>query len=145
MTEFSCTVEKLKKDMVILLVWPSKISISSSDLMPEMVSMISKQTCFCICIHFLGPTVIRSSKEVMSDQWVVISASRTPSEGKLIVNGDAPVSGKSKGNSRVLNLQTPLYVGGYDKSAVKVNQGVGVNTGFTGCISDVSIYDSLLR
>lgn len=82
-------------------------------------------------------TVIRSAKELLPDEWAVVSASKSANEGKLFINGDAPVFEKSIGSHKTLNLQTPLYVGGYDKTKIKVNRGTGVNRGFSGCISEV--------
>lgn len=89
-------------------------------------------------LFLAGVTVIRSNKELLPDEWVVISASKSLNEGKLYINGDVPVVEKSKGSHKALNLQTPLYVGGYDKTRIKVNKGTGVNNGFTGCISEVA-------
>lgn len=85
-----------------------------------------------------GVTVIRSSKELLPDEWAVVSASKSLNEGKLFINGDSPVIEKSRGSHKALNLQTPLYVGGYDKTRIKVNKGTGVNRGFSGCISEVA-------
>lgn len=69
---------------------------------------------------------------------MAVTASRSLSEGRLIVSGDAPVVERSPGNNKTPNLLTYLYVGGVDKQKVKVNEGVGVSSGFDGCISDVS-------
>lgn len=85
----------------------------------------------------LGLTVIRSSKELLPDEWAVVSASKNLNEGKLFINGDAPVIEKSRGSNKALNLQTPLFLGGYDKARIKINKGTGVSRGFTGCISEV--------
>lgn len=86
-----------------------------------------------------GPTIIRSNKEVTPNQWVAVTASRTLSEGRLVVNGDAPVVGRSIGNHKALNLHTPLYVGGFDRQHVRISEGVGVDEGFNGCIAEVSL------
>ncbi|XP_044751334.1 basement membrane-specific heparan sulfate proteoglycan core protein isoform X8 [Coccinella septempunctata] len=86
-----------------------------------------------------GPTVIRSPRQINVGEWVAVTASRSLSEGRLIVSGDAPVVERSPGNNKTPNLLTYLYVGGVDKQKVKVNEGVGVSSGFGGCISDVNI------
>lgn len=64
--------------------------------------------------------------------------SRYLSEGKLIVNGEQPVSGRLPGGNKPLSLHTPLYVGGYDEERIKLNAAVGVTGGFDGCVSAVS-------
>jgi len=47
-------------------------------------------------------------------------------------------TGQSSGSALGLNLQTPLYVGGVDQSSVRMSPDVGVERGFTGCISQVT-------
>jgi len=47
--------------------------------------------------------------------------------------------GQSAGSAIGLNLRTPLYVGGVDQSSVRVSPDVGVERGFTGCISQVTV------
>ncbi|RZB41729.1 basement membrane-specific heparan sulfate proteoglycan core protein, partial [Asbolus verrucosus] len=84
------------------------------------------------------PTVIQSAKEVRPGEWYILTASRSSSEGRLIVNGEIK-SGSTSRNHKVLNLLTPLYVGGYDKQNVKIHDKVGVNTGFNGCISEIDV------
>lgn len=86
-----------------------------------------------------GPTVIRQKEELVPNQWAVLTASRTPYEGRLVVNGATPVIEKTQ-NRKVLNLLTPVYVGGYDKSRMRLNEGTEVETGFEGCISQVNTF-----
>lgn len=86
----------------------------------------------------LGPVIIRSKKELKEDDWVAVTVSRYLSEGKLIVNGEAPVSGRLPGGTKPLSLHTPLYIGGYDEERIKLNNGVGVSGGFEGCVGAVS-------
>ncbi|KAJ8979364.1 hypothetical protein NQ317_002953 [Molorchus minor] len=86
-----------------------------------------------------GLTVIRHGTELAPGQWHVLTASRTASDGRLVVDGGIPSVGRLAGNHKTLNLQTPLYVGGYDKHHVKINAGVKVNSGFNGCISEITV------
>lgn len=74
-----------------------------------------------------------------ANEWVAVTVSRYLSEGKLVVNGGPPVSGRLPGGHKPLSLHTPLYVGGYDEERIKLNTGVGVTGGFDGCVSAVSI------
>lgn len=79
---------------------------------------------------------IRSDKEVRPGEWHVLTATRSLSEGRLIVDGETSFGG-TPGNHKTLNLLTRLYVGGYDSENIKVHDKVGVNSGFNGCISEV--------
>lgn len=90
-------------------------------------------------------TTIKSNNVLLPDEWAVISASKTLNEGKLFINGDEPIVEKSKGSHKALNLQTPLYVGGYDKTKIKLNKGTGVHTGFNGCISEVNYSTNIIK
>lgn len=85
-----------------------------------------------------GPAIIRSSKELTPNEWVAVTVSRYLGEGKIVVNGEPAVSGRSPGGQKALSLHTPLYVGGYDAERIKLNVGVGVEGGFDGCVSAVS-------
>ncbi|XP_031342212.1 basement membrane-specific heparan sulfate proteoglycan core protein isoform X8 [Photinus pyralis] len=85
------------------------------------------------------PVVIRSDREVQPGEWIAVTASKFLNEGRLLVNGDAPVTQRVPGNHKALNLQTSLYVGGIDKQKVHLNHGVGVDAGFDGCISEISV------
>ncbi|KAL3282973.1 hypothetical protein HHI36_006131, partial [Cryptolaemus montrouzieri] len=86
-----------------------------------------------------GPTIIRSPRKINPGETVAITASRSLSEGRLIVSGDSPVVERSPGNNKTPNLLTYLYVGGVDKQKIKVNDGVEVSSGFDGCISDINV------
>lgn len=86
-----------------------------------------------------GPVVIRSSKQLVPNEWVAVSVSRQAGEGKLVVNGEPAVTGRTQGSHKPLKMHTPLYVGGYDKERININPGVGVEGGFNGCISEVGV------
>lgn len=84
-----------------------------------------------------GPTVITHPKEIEPGQWTIVTAVKSLNFGRLIVHGSAPISGKSPGSSRALLLNTPLYIGGYDRHRITINSNVKVVDSFSGCISDV--------
>lgn len=84
-----------------------------------------------------GPALIRSKRSVTVGEWVDVSVEREYQDGGLGVNDDEIVKGKSPGPSRSLNLNTPLFLGGYDRSRVMLNPSVSVFKGFKGCISTV--------
>lgn len=85
-------------------------------------------------------TTIRSKKELVPGSWHVLTAIRSLSEGRLVIDGETAF-GSTPRNHKVLNLITPLFVGGYDKEHVKINDKVGVQDGFNGCISEVDVSD----
>lgn len=87
-----------------------------------------------------GPVIIRSSKQLVANEWVAVTVTRYLGEGKLIVNGEPAVTGRTSGNHKPLTMLIPLYVGGYDRNRITLNPGVGVHGGFHGCISDVSYH-----
>ncbi|XP_044266425.1 basement membrane-specific heparan sulfate proteoglycan core protein isoform X19 [Tribolium madens] len=84
------------------------------------------------------PVTIRSEKEVRPGEWHVLTATRSLSEGRLIVDGETTF-GTTPGNHKTLNLLTRLYVGGYDSESIKINEKVGVHSGFNGCISEIKM------
>lgn len=93
----------------------------------------------CNIKFILGPTIIKSAEELEPNKWVPVTVSRYLGEGKLVVNGGPQVSGRTPGGHRPLSLHTPLYIGGYDQERIKLNEGVGVEGGFDGCVSAVSL------
>lgn len=81
--------------------------------------------------------MIRSERDVTPGEWTSVSVGRNFREGQIAVNDDAPVVGQSPGQTRGLNLKTPLYVGGYDRQRIRLADGVGVKRGFSGCVREV--------
>ncbi|XP_057651724.1 basement membrane-specific heparan sulfate proteoglycan core protein-like isoform X29 [Diorhabda carinulata] len=86
-----------------------------------------------------GATVIRDETDLKPGEWHVLTATRSLGEGRLMIDGQAPAIGRSTGNYKTINLQTPLFVGGYDKHHIKINDGVQVYSGFNGCIGDINL------
>ncbi|XP_069692113.1 basement membrane-specific heparan sulfate proteoglycan core protein isoform X26 [Periplaneta americana] len=86
-----------------------------------------------------GPAVIRSEREVKPGEWTTVSMSRYLREGHLTMNDGPAVVGQSPGESRGLNLKTPLYVGGFDRERIRLAEGVGVSTGFNGCVREIQL------
>ncbi|KAH8235981.1 hypothetical protein KR032_011790, partial [Drosophila birchii] len=88
----------------------------------------------------LEPVVVRSAEPLPLHRWTRIELLRRLGESILRV-GDAPErKAKAPGSGRILSLKTPLFVGGYDRSTVKINRDVNITKGFDGCIS--RLYDS---
>jgi len=84
-----------------------------------------------------GPAIIRSKRSVTVGEWIDVSVEREGPDGKLGVGDEAIVKGRSPGGSRGLNLNTPLYLGGFDRSRIQLNSHVKVTRGFKGCVSKV--------
>jgi hypothetical protein len=85
-----------------------------------------------------GPAILKSDREIRAGEWVQVTADRSFRDGVLIVNDGAEVRGKSPGSTRGLNLNTKLFVGGWDRQRVRLNPGVNVTSSFDGCLSQVS-------
>ena len=83
--------------------------------------------------------------------------------GSLVVDGESAVSGSSPGISLQLDLTSYLFIGGVNIlsqvikyclscliptclhlcSPLQVNNDAGVTSGFSGCVSDLTINDSV--
>ncbi|XP_034241184.1 basement membrane-specific heparan sulfate proteoglycan core protein-like isoform X2 [Thrips palmi] len=85
-----------------------------------------------------GTSVLRSKRELLQGEWFTITLSRDPREARLSVNGE-PVTQRIHGSSKPLILQTPLYIGGYDRQKIRLAPGMNVDQGFSGCISEVDV------
>ncbi|XP_046742518.1 basement membrane-specific heparan sulfate proteoglycan core protein [Diprion similis] len=86
-----------------------------------------------------GMAVVRSNHVVQPGTWLHVRASRDFKEGKLSVNGEAQVEGRSPGSSKTMNLDTLLYIGGVNSRRVTVNRNVGIVENFRGCISKFDV------
>ncbi|XP_032663569.1 basement membrane-specific heparan sulfate proteoglycan core protein-like isoform X7 [Odontomachus brunneus] len=86
-----------------------------------------------------GEAVIRSPYTVQPGVWTYVMVNRDFKEAKLSVNSEPFVEGKAPGASRTMTLNTPLYIGGVDRSRIVVNKGAGVDRNFRGCISELEI------
>ena len=64
-------------------------------------------------------------------------------EASLLLDNGDPVLGKSPGNTRGLNIRTPVYIGGLNTKKFTYAEAVGVSRGFTGCILEVSFIISI--
>ncbi|KAK9737088.1 Laminin G domain [Popillia japonica] len=60
-------------------------------------------------------------------------------EVRLMVTGGNMVVEKPLGGPLPLSLHTPLFLGGINKAEISVNPGVGVSSGFNGCIGEFNI------
>ncbi|XP_070560391.1 basement membrane-specific heparan sulfate proteoglycan core protein-like isoform X2 [Ptychodera flava] len=90
-----------------------------------------------------GTVTIQSSETVMVDKWYTVIIDRNFQDGSLTVNGGEVIRGRSPGNSRGLNLELDLYIGGHNHF-MDVPERVGVQGGFIGCISEIEINDAAL-
>ncbi|XP_030244905.1 basement membrane-specific heparan sulfate proteoglycan core protein-like [Drosophila navojoa] len=87
------------------------------------------------------PVVVRSQKPLPLHRWTRVEVLRRQGESILRVGDEPEQRAKAVGGPRTLSLKTPLYVGGYDRSTIKINRDVNITEGFDGCIS--RLYDSM--
>lgn len=86
-----------------------------------------------------GPAILRSDREIRAGEWVQITADRSFRDGVLFVNDGSEVRGKSPGSTRGLNLNSRLFVGGWDRQHVRLSPGVNVTSSFDGCLSQFEV------
>ena len=93
-----------------------------------------------------GAAVVRSSRNITLGQWHTVVAERYLRSGSLIVDSEATaIKEEAPCCSVGLNLALPLYLGGMDDFGAVDIQKVGVDKGFFGCVSDLSIDDTPLN
>ncbi|EMP24866.1 Basement membrane-specific heparan sulfate proteoglycan core protein, partial [Chelonia mydas] len=85
-----------------------------------------------------GMAVLQSTEPLALGQWHKVSAERINKDGTLQVDSSKPVKRSSPGKSQGLNLRTPMYLGGVDKS-VTLPAAASISSSFHGCIGEVSI------
>ncbi|XP_065291470.1 basement membrane-specific heparan sulfate proteoglycan core protein isoform X25 [Dermacentor albipictus] len=89
-----------------------------------------------------GPAIIRHPERLRANEWITLSASRHAQNGELVVNDGHREVGRSPGHTQGVNLNTPMYVGGVDKTKVKVHPDAGVSHGFEGCVAHIEVNDA---
>ena len=61
-----------------------------------------------------GAAILRSKKKLKRDKWYTVGISRKLRDGQMkIFEEDELIKGRSSGNTRGLNIRTPIYFGGY--------------------------------
>lgn len=84
-----------------------------------------------------GMATIRSPQAVQPGLWTRVTVNRDFKDAKLTVNDQPVVEGKTPGASKTMTLNTPLYIGGVDRRRITVNEKVGIDQNFRGCVSEV--------
>ena len=85
--------------------------------------------------------MIRSKRPIRSGVFYTIKVDRKLRDGRMKLSSeDGELFGKSPGNTRGLNIRTPIYLGGINRPKVRLSASrVGVSDSFEGCITDVKI------
>ncbi|BFZ23346.1 hypothetical protein BsWGS_26385 [Bradybaena similaris] len=113
-----------------------------------------------------GPAVLRSRRPLTLNEWTTVVVDRKGRDGLLRVNNDDVVSeqvepsdeilfsrldrgdtirGTTSGDGTVgVNLERPLYLGGVDPFE-PIHSNVGVQSGFVGCVGELSVGQSSVR
>ncbi|KAJ1210310.1 hypothetical protein NDU88_005676 [Pleurodeles waltl] len=89
-----------------------------------------------------GAAVITSESKIKLGSWHRVTVYREGLSGRLQVDDNAPVAGKSQGQYSKITFRTPLYLGGAP-SAYWLVRSAGTNRGFKGCIQLLVINDKM--
>lgn len=89
-----------------------------------------------------GSAVIRSSKNITTGTWHNIVVERLQRDGSLTLDTEPAIKDEAPCCSVGLNVALPLYIGGVSNLTTIDAKMLGVESGFFGCISDVTIDDS---
>ena len=92
-----------------------------------------------------GPAVIRSRGNVSRDTWHDVTLSRKLRDGSLTFDNEQPVTGKSAGTTRGLNIKMPFYFGGLNFDKYKLSSNLGNVSGFSGCIGEIELGGKYMR
>uniref|UniRef100_A0A182W103 Basement membrane-specific heparan sulfate proteoglycan core protein n=1 Tax=Anopheles minimus TaxID=112268 RepID=A0A182W103_9DIPT len=82
------------------------------------------------------PLIIRSTTPIMVDQWHTVSAGRSKAGIGYLQVDDEPVLNEVSNRNTPIQLKSKVYAGGYDKRLL-LNQEIGVQRGFEGCIAEL--------
>jgi len=86
-----------------------------------------------------GPVLLKSSKTINGGEWIQIKATKDQERASLTVSMDHSSTTLVYSLRKNLDLGTYMYIGGIDTSKIRLHPSVGVQSGFRGCISDVSV------
>ncbi|XP_063983693.1 basement membrane-specific heparan sulfate proteoglycan core protein-like isoform X2 [Diachasmimorpha longicaudata] len=87
-----------------------------------------------------GTAVVRSNYIIQPGVWTKVTIYRDFKSGKLSVNGERYVKGHSPGTAKLVTLNTPVYIGGVNRTKIKISKNVNVTRHFHGCINELAIY-----
>lgn len=84
-----------------------------------------------------GLTQIKSNYIIQPGTWTHVLINKDFKTGSLSVNSENLIEGKILGPARMMTLNTPLYIGGVDRTKIIVNKDAGTARNFRGCINEV--------
>ena len=84
-----------------------------------------------------GLTIIKSNYIIQPGTWTHVLLNKDFKTASLSVNGENLIEAKSVGPARVMTLNTLLYIGGVDRTKIRVNKNAGTEKNFHGCINEV--------
>ncbi|XP_053212731.1 basement membrane-specific heparan sulfate proteoglycan core protein-like isoform X3 [Panonychus citri] len=85
-----------------------------------------------------GPAFIRSAPLENFDDFVTFKVSTHENIGILTVNGKEYTQ-TAPGPTKSLQLETPVYIGGFDQQKMKLPRSLNISHGFDGCIAHVEV------
>jgi hypothetical protein len=107
------------------------------------IALVNSHVVYRYNLGFNPGAELISSQSLTLNQWHTITVNLTGRVGFLKVDGQPLVSGSSPGDHTNLNVAGDMWLGGHTQFSI-VSQFIGVSTGFTGCISSLSINGILL-
>lgn len=86
-----------------------------------------------------GVAILKSSKQLVDNEWIDILIQRNKKEALLTIDNIETVAGRSSGKNIGLNIHTPLYVGGFNRSKISLPNSLAQITHLNGCIRQLEI------
>ncbi|XP_034947491.1 laminin subunit alpha [Chelonus insularis] len=84
-----------------------------------------------------GPGLLKSEIKINDNQWHTVVFKRVGNFGELIVDEHPIVQGYSPGESEVINVNPPFYVGGIlPELSANVFEAININKTFNGCLAN---------
>ena len=116
---------------------PDGLLIYRGSQVKDFLSILIRDFYVIFCFNLgSGSAIIKTTKRFQLHTWISIEARQDQSIGSLKMNDDNPVYGKSLGKFNELNLDSELYLGGYE-DVTKIFVDVGIVTSFSGCVSEL--------
>ncbi|XP_014485447.1 PREDICTED: laminin subunit alpha isoform X2 [Dinoponera quadriceps] len=87
-----------------------------------------------------GMISLMNEKKINDDQWHFVIFTKNGKYGQLIVDEEAIVEGYSQGNSTIIDVNSPFFIGGVlPQMSSTAHINIGLNKTFNGCLGNFMI------